>query len=302
MTQRVLVLGGTGMLGAMMVRVLREQGMEAEATARILTDDSKLLGWHWFDANQFNLNTIDIPEHLKRADWIINCIGVTKPVIDADPTKGTKNAIEINALFPHLLARSLHSHQRIIQIATDCVFSGRQEDPATEDTPHDALDVYGKTKSLGEVVAPNFMHLRTSIIGPELRPEKKFLLEWFLGQPQGATVNGFTNHYWNGMTTLQFSKVVAGIIKNPELFRAGVHHLCPAARTTKFHLLAEAGIIFDRPDIAVVPKSSGTKVNRFLETNDPGFNRKLWQGAGYEHPPQVAEMLAELAEYIRVSP
>ncbi len=297
MTQRVLVLGGTGMLGAMMVRVLREQGMEVAATARNLTKDCKELGWHWFDALAYNRNSIDTPDCLAQANWIINCIGATKPTIDADPNKGRKTAIEINALFPHLLARNLSSHQRLIQIATDCVFSGRQQDPAIEDTPHDALDVYGKTKSLGEVFLPNVMHLRTSIIGPEFRTEKRFLLEWFLGQAQGATVPGYTNHYWNGITTLAFARICAGIIKNPGLFRAGAQHLVPATATSKMHLLAEMATAFGRTDINIAPEPAKQSVNRILDTDNPGFNRQLWQGAGYEHPPELAEMLKELTVY-----
>ena len=41
---------------------------------------------------------------------------------------------------------------------------------------HDALDVYGKTKSLGECQEPNVYHLRCSIIGPEPK-DFKFLIE-----------------------------------------------------------------------------------------------------------------------------
>ena len=44
---------------------------------------------------------------------------------------------------------------KVIQIATDCVFDGLKGN-YTEDDKHNAIDVYGKTKSLGEVSADNF--------------------------------------------------------------------------------------------------------------------------------------------------
>ena len=293
MTQRVLVLGGTGMLGAMMVRVLKKEGMEVGATTRANAEEGS--GWHHF--SPLYIYESSSRELLRSYDWLINCIGITKPDIDEVDSVSIKRAVEINSLFPYQLADCLTPHQRVIQIATDCVFSGRGE-RSYEETPHDALDVYGKTKSLGEVNLPNIMHLRTSIIGPEFREQKKFLLEWFLGQPQVATVQGFANHGWNGITTLQFAKVCAGIIRKPGLSRAGVQHLVPASGATKASLLGKIGVAFGRQDIVIESVYNGDEfVNRYLETNDPSFNRHLWQGAGYEHPPDLETMLTELAAW-----
>ena len=67
---------------------------------------------------------------------------------------------------------------KIYQIATDCVFSGTVGN-YNEMAKHDALDVYGKTKSLGEVNIKNFFNIRVSIIGKEL-DTKNSLVEWFL--------------------------------------------------------------------------------------------------------------------------
>ena len=99
----------------------------------------------------------------------------------------------------------------MIQIATDCVYSGKTGG-YNEDSLHDALDAYGKTKSLGEVRSSTFLNIRSSIIGPEIN-HKVLLLEWFLKQPKGAVLNGFSNHLWNGVTTLQFAELCLTIIK-----------------------------------------------------------------------------------------
>ena len=93
-------------------------------------------------------------------------------------------------MLPHQLARKAESSgAKVIQIATDCVYSGKKGEYVESDE-FDPLDVYGKTKSLGEVTSPGVYHLRCSIIGPEPK-EHKFLLDWFLGQPKNARVNGY---------------------------------------------------------------------------------------------------------------
>ena len=98
-------------------------------------------------------------------DWIINAIGITKPLIRDDNPTEILRAIDINSRFPHAIACAAQEG-RILQIATDCVYSGAKGRYLETDV-HDALDVYGKTKSLGECYFPNSHHLRCSIIGPE---------------------------------------------------------------------------------------------------------------------------------------
>ena len=56
---------------------------------------------------------------------------------------------------------------KIYQIATDCVYDGSSK-LYSESSPHNPLDVYGKTKSLGEVQSGNFFNIRVSIIGKEI--------------------------------------------------------------------------------------------------------------------------------------
>ena len=57
------------------------------------------------------------------------------------------------------------------------------------------------------------MNLRCSIIGKEIRNNKS-LISWFLNNEENISLNGFTNHIWNGVTTDVFAKICIGIIKN----------------------------------------------------------------------------------------
>ena len=60
------------------------------------------------------------------------------------------------------------------------------------------------SKSLGELCKPTI--IRISIIGEEVN-NKRSLLEWVKSN-SGKEINGYENHYWNGVTCLQLAKIV----------------------------------------------------------------------------------------------
>lgn len=243
-----------------------------------------------FDAASDNVSTAF--KDLGKVDYVINCIGIIKPHISDTNDKQRLNAIQINSLFPQKLADWAYEQGvKVIQIATDCVFSG-QKGSYLESEAHDALDVYGKSKSLGEVPNPAMMHLRVSIIGPEVGRSTS-LLEWVRNQPKDAQIFGFTDHMWNGVTTSHFGKVARGIIES-NLFKAGVFHLIPGDRLPKDKLVKKIASVFGRDDIEIQPKASGNTVDRTLETIDPMFNSEMWAAAGYESPPTIERMLEEI--------
>lgn len=299
MQKRVLVLGGSGMLGAMVVDFLsRDPGLAVAATVRdeglAAACARRLPSVHWsvFDAEaaETSLRTL-----VAGRDWVINAIGITKPLIRDDNAAQVERAVRVNALFPHFLAaQASREGARVLQIATDCVFSGQKGSYAETDV-HDALDAYGKTKSLGEVPGPGFHNLRCSIIGPEPK-DFKFLLEWLLGQSRGARVNGFTDHRWNGLTTLHFAKLCHGIIRRSPALK-GLQHLVPAGTVTKAELLETLAAAYGREDIAVQETCSAKAVDRVLAATDAAHNERLWAAAGYSALPTVPDQVAELSRF-----
>jgi len=228
-------------------------------------------------------------------EWIINAIGITKPLIHEDNAAEILTAIEINSLLPHTAGREAQQRNaRVLQIATDCVYSGAKGHYIETDV-HDALDVYGKTKSLGECFLPNTQHLRCSIIGPEPK-DFKFLIEWFRRQESGATVNGFVNHHWNGVTTLHFAKLCKGIIKTDATL-SHLQHVVPTGMVTKAQMLHDFAQAYNRADITIRDTEAKTVIDRTLDTTRPDVNLALWQAAGYSTPPTVTEMILELGQY-----
>jgi dTDP-4-dehydrorhamnose reductase len=278
---RVLVFGPTGMLGHEMVKVLRGRGFEVITAGR---SDSDIF---------FEVGGSDFSElRLRGFDYIVNCIGlITHNINESDP-RSVASAKLLNAEFPMRLADfAKETGSKLIQIATDCVFSGSKGGYVETDT-HDATDVYGMTKSAGEIESPNSMHIRASIVGRELHG-KKSLLEWVKGQPKSAKVPGFTDRLWNGVTTTAFAKVVAGIISG-DAFSPGVSHLVPKDNVSKFELVSMIASALGRSDLEITPSESGLAKDLTLATDHPEVNLGLWQAAGYGELPTIKELIAEI--------
>lgn len=285
---KVLVLGGEGMLGQMVYRLLSRTG---HLTVRRTCLGHKS-GPFYFNVEDGLNKLYQIVERYGPFDYLINCIGILSSEIEECNPESLRRAILVNSLFPQDLAMLAQENGvRVIHISTDGVFA-RNAGVCLEDSLCDCEDTYGKTKSLGEVVANWFLNLRCSIIGPSPL-EKKGLLEWFRSQQLGAEVHGYTDHMWNGVTTLQFAKLCNGLISQ-ELFdkvrsEAPVHHFCPNQAVSKYELLQFFRITF-RPDVTVKPATSqAMPVSRILDTR----YHSLKDLFGYGRPMQYA--IEELA-------
>ena len=179
---------------------------------------------------------------------------------------------------------------KYIQIGTDCVFSGN-DGSYTETSFMDATDLYGKSKIVGEIEGTNKSLIRSSIIGPE--KSKGFsLMNWFLNNTQ-QEISGYKNHLWNGVTTLNFAKVVEGFILSNE-FNFKTQHLIPKNTITKANLLEEFKKHFNK-DIGIKHIDAEEIIDRTLLTINEQVNEKLWKCAGYSSIPTVEENIEELA-------
>jgi dTDP-4-dehydrorhamnose reductase len=219
----VVVLGNKGMLGHMVEKFLKGRiGTRVTGFGRETLDLSP---------NSFPTIATKLTRHVGlNKDYVINCIGAIKPHFNNKSAIATN--IFTNGIFPHYLAQwGQETNTKVIHITTDCVFDG-STGKYTELSPHNALDAYGKSKSVGE--PENCMVIRTSIIGPE-NGTKKSLVEW-VKQQDGKRVSGFTNHYWNGVTTLQLAKALYSIMTD-DTYTLGTHHVFASNDVTKLHLV-----------------------------------------------------------------
>jgi dTDP-4-dehydrorhamnose reductase len=274
------------MLGSAVKDVLRESGVD-------LLTASRTQGVR-FDAEDLGSEALIEATGIGAGDYIVNCVGLTKARIDESSRSSRDLAVKLNIDFTSDLAEAAEqSGVKVIQVATDCVFSGTAGN-YSETSGHDALDVYGKTKSLGEVPSENIMHLRCSLVGPEIGRSSLFF-EWVRNQTQGAEISGYTNHIWNGLSSRAFGKVVTGIIQK-DLFSAGVQHLVPANQVTKDELVRMELTALGRGDVSVQSLAADIAVDRTLRTDNSKQNSDLFLAAGYSEIPTIEQMVLEAYE------
>ena len=287
---RILVLGKDGMLGTMVSKYFTSLN-EYEVYLTSRRDDLTVFNDNVrkFDVSK---DPLEILINEINPDFLINCIGIIKPEINEDNKESIEKAININTYFPLKISQlAKNKNFKYIQIGTDCVFSGVVGD-YLEDASQDANDIYGKTKIGGETEHADKYILRGSIVGPE-SGDGKSLLNWFLSQSSNK-VNGFSDHMWNGITTLNFAKIVDGMIRNNN-FNFHTQHVVPKDEVSKYDLLIYFKKYFE-VDVIIEKSNSSNSVNRSLKTNNQDENIKLWKDAGYSSVPSIEENIKELSE------
>ncbi len=281
---KILVLGTSGMLGSTVIRFLSLNSnydvwgsARSEWVRRYFSNDiaNKIItGINLENTDDLNFLLLQIKPQI-----IINCVGFIKQLEHAnDPLY----ALPINSLLPHRLSKVCELiGARFIHVSTDCVFSGNQGGYVESDIS-DAVDVYGRSKFLGEVHSPNSITLRTSIIGHELRSANG-LICWFLKQEN--QIKGFSRAIFSGLPTCELARVISEfVIPNPDLM--GLYHVA-AEPISKYDLLMLVNQEYGK-GIEIV-KDENLVIDRSLNAD------RFKLHAGYEVPtwPQlIAEMHA----------
>lgn len=274
---RVLVFGGTGMLGHKLVQHWRGN-FEVKATLR--DKAVKYLEAGIFNAEEI-IESVEVenPASVRNAleisqpQVIVNCVGLIKQLPDA---KNVIKSLTVNAIFPHRLAEIAQENNiRLITISTDCVFSGKKGNYDEDDRP-DAEDIYGKSKNLGEPVGKNCLTVRTSIIGRELQTAHS-LLEWFLSNRRGGKIKGYSKAIYSGFPTIVLAEILAGLMtKYPTL--SGLYHVS-SEPIDKYSLLC---LIRDRYEADIEIEADDTlRINRSLDSTKfrkiTGFQPDSWK-------------------------
>jgi dTDP-4-dehydrorhamnose reductase len=285
---RVLVLGGDGMLGHRLIQELRPRH-DVRCTLRQDAGAYARYGMFPAESSYFGIDVRSLERLTEvfadfRPEAVINCVGIVKQrasAHDAIPS------LEINSLLPHrlsVLCRGIGA--RLVHLSTDCAFSGRTG-MYRDDDPSDAVDLYGKSKYLGEVGDPGCITLRTSMIGVELS-RKSGLLEWFLAQ--SGRIKGFRRAVFSGFTTAELSRLIEKLlVEHPQA--SGVYH-ASAAPIDKYHLLVAIRDRLGR-EIEIVPDDD-FHCDRSLDSSR--FRAEF----GYT-PPSWDQMLDELAAEIQAA-
>ncbi len=258
---KVLIIGSNGMIGNAIHRklitnsefdILNFDRRAKEDKLKLDLKDPKKI------KNFINYNEPEV---------VINCVGIIKQ------KKAKKSDVyATNSFFPNQLNYlSTEFNFKLIQISTDCVFSGSKGFYTENDIP-DATDDYGISKSLGEIYNNNNLTIRTSCIGHE--NHKHGLLEWFLNQEHECM--GYKNAIYSGITSNHFSEIIEKILIY-HLHLNGIVHIS-SEPISKYDLLLLIARIYNK-NIKIIPDDK-IKINRSLDStkfkNLTKFKFKNW--------------------------
>ena len=282
---RIIILGGTGLLGHTLWEYFSLKYPDTFTTVRLARTTYENHKIYKNDKVIDNVDITDIENVEKilnkiKPDIILNCIGVTKRRENIDNYQYL--SILLNALFPIRLSQwAKKNNSKVINFSTDCVFDGKIGN-YSEDSPTNATDVYGKTKSLGEIRDDNALTLRSSFIGFELY-HKTELLEWFLSQK--VTVKGFKNAIYSGLTTLELSRVVENIL------------LSYPKMTGLYNISSES---INKYDLLMLIRKKFKLVTKIIPDEtfscDRSLNSSKFRKELNYNPPSWESMIAELSE------
>lgn len=272
---KFFVLGCNGMAGHTISLYLKEQGHEVLGfdRSRSMYVDS-VIG----DANNTEFLSKLISEN--KFDTIINCIGILNQYAE----KNKALATFLNSYLPHFLAEiTSGTDTQIIQMSTDCVFSGKRG-KYTEDDFRDGETFYDRSKALGELEDYKNITLRNSIVGPDINPNGIGLLNWFM--QQSGEINGYKKAMWTGQTTLQLAKTM----EKAAMERAhGLYNSVPEYSISKYDLL----LLFNH-----YLKDDSLKINQIEGINaDKSLKRTRFEFSYLI--PDYETMIKDLAEWIK---
>ncbi len=281
---RILILGGDGMLGHQLLNAW-EDAHDVRVTLRGGESDYRQYGLFnlansIYGIDVRNFGRIEGIVKAFRPEAIVNAVGIVKQRPEAHDAVVS---LEVNAVFPHrlsLLCRE--AGVRLVQVSTDCVFSGSRG-MYSEDDLEDARDLYGRSKLLGEVRDAHVVTLRTSMIGLELA-RKKSLVEWFLAKT--GVVEGFRKALFSGFTTLELARIIEGTLVDHRALH-GLWHVAsnPIDKFTLLKMLQER---LNDGRRVVVPENAfacdrsllGQRFNRATGYQPPGWETMLEELVG----------------------
>jgi dTDP-4-dehydrorhamnose reductase len=261
---KILVLGAKGMAGHIIYKRLVNKGHTVIGTSRFATSygEKDILTF-----NALNLDSwFQFFENIE-VDVVVNCIGLLVKACE----RSEESAITVNTLLPKFLETYYkNSNTQVIHISTDCVFNGKKGNYTDKDLPNET-HIYGKSKKFGEIHNEKDLTIRTSIIGLELRDKPNYkdnsgLIHWFLSQPKGSLIQGYSECYWSGISTLELADAVVWYLENPS---HGLHQVSRKEKISKFDLLTLANHIFERE--LIIESSSEKKVDKSLIPSKNAF-------------------------------
>ncbi len=280
-TMTILLFGSSGMIGSEVTRYFRLKGENVDTPKRVEFCEIKDL------ISRPDLKKLDALIESKKPDFILNLAGKTRHRITKKEDE--VDAILVNVLFSSMLdGIASRNSIPIFTIATDCVFSGN-EGSYSENSVKDGADIYAITKIAGEESTRATNHLRVSVVGLGDKNGSS-LAEWFYNLPVNSKIDGYTNHYWNGVPSRVLGKVLHEIYRN-KIETPKDFHLATQGKLSKLEILYIFRDMFKRTDIEIQEIQTPKVVDRSLTTIHQSLNLDIWNLCGFERVPNSELLL-----------
>ena len=217
---KILVLGHRGMLGHMVHKYL-----STKKDCELVTINSR------WSSEDFIREVLSF-----NGNYIINCIGAIHQ---------RKTEFDVNIDLPIWLDSNCVDC-RIIHPGTDFETDGDRYGVSKKEASEYILKKGRVTKII-----------KTSIFGPEL-VSRSSIFEWFMNSEN--EVGGWTENYWNGITTLQWTKICYDMLVSWDSYE--IVNIPATECISKYQLLNLIKRVFNK-DI-IVNRDSSMRANRCL--------------------------------------
>jgi dTDP-4-dehydrorhamnose reductase len=277
---RIGVTGASGMLGTALIDELTNK-YKVFATSRNKGFEKEGIQWDCFDLT----NT----QHLKK--WLVNTapdvVVHCAAMVNVDGCENNvDSAAKLHVDTTTTIANYLDkNNKRLVYISTDSVFDGKRNRPYVESDKVNPLNIYAKTKLLGEkptLLMESGLVLRTNIIGWS-RSDNISFAEWILkGLAESEPLTLFDDVMFSPLHVSNLSIIINQAIENDI---SGLYHCTSKDSISKFDFGIKMASVFNL-SISNIKKISVDSMN--FKANRPKNmalnSKKLSSILGYVLP------------------
>jgi dTDP-4-dehydrorhamnose reductase len=290
---KIGITGASGMLGTALVRHLSKSN-KVFATSRSVGVEGKGIEWDCF--NLTNIELLNKWLNKIEPDIVIHCAAIVNvDACEENVDLATALHFETTKVISDYLDRN---NTRLIYISTDSVFDGEKQGAYNEADLVNPLNVYAKTKLMGEDPAQSMnkgLVLRINIIGWTQENRTSFF-EWLLkGLIDKTPLNLFYDVYFSPLDVYNLSLIIEKILENPVF---GLYHCASSDSISKYDFGKKMSEIFQLSDSIINMVSvDSMKFKADRPKNMALDSRRLAKDLGYKMPTVSKSIISMRSQY-----
>ena len=245
---RVIVIGGSGFLGAQLGLSIAEHGFHGASLSRRPANT--------FDQSHLLEEPGNLAQLLDSAEWdvVINTVAIAS---HEECERNPDLAHTVNALWPEEWAKMCRAREvPFVHISTDAVFSGEHHEPYTEQSVVGPTSQYGTSKREGEVrvlaSSPDALVVRTNFFGWSASGRVGILDFFFRHLSEGHPVTGFTDYVTSSIYAGDLADALWDLISARA---SGILHVTSSTPLSKYEFGCAVAEVFGLPASLITPGS-----------------------------------------------